>query len=220
MKLLIADDHPIFRKGLIELIKDSFKDLTIIECSDGAEAFDKIRSEIPQIALLDINMPLKNGLEIAQEIQNKDINTKVIILTMYKEKEMLLKAMEYGAYGFVLKDFAVNELTNCIQKVLLGQKYIGPTLKDSFNDYNILEQRKQLLLNKFKDLSTTELKTLKLVSQNKTSKEIAELLFLTEKTVENYRSKICQKLNLPPRNNSLIKWLTENKELISTLNEF
>lgn len=220
MKLLIADDHPIFRKGLIELLKVSFADAEIIECSDGTETMQKIKSEAPTIAVLDINMPFMNGLEITHEIQLKGIETRVIILTMYKEKEMVMKAMEYGAYGFVLKDFAVNELTNCIQKVLLDQKYIGPTLKESYNHHNVLEERKQTLLDTFKDLTTSEIKTLKLVNQNKTSKEIAELLFLTEKTVENYRSKICQKLGLPPRNNSLIIWLNENKEFLSVLNEF
>lgn len=220
MKLVIADDHPIFRKGLKDLLVDTYKDIEIVECSNGAEAYKQILLTKPQIAILDINMPEQNGLEITKLIKSNSLNTKVIILTMYKEKEMIRKAMDFGASGFILKDFAVNELMDCIQKVLDNQKYIGPALKNSYTEVIFEDQKKQELMKKLSALSQGEMKTLKLVNQNKNSKEISELLFLTEKTIENYRSKICQKLGLPPRNNSLVLWISENKELLSALNEF
>jgi DNA-binding NarL/FixJ family response regulator len=220
MKLLIADDHPIFRKGLKDLLIDTYRDIEIIECSNGAEAYKYILLNKPQIAILDINMPEQNGLDVAKQVRNNNLNTKVIILTMYKEKEMIRKAMEFGASGFILKDFAVDELMDCIQKVQDNQKYIGPALKNSYTEVMFEDQKKQELMKKLSMLSHGEMKTLKLVNQNKTSKEISELLFLTEKTIENYRSKICQKLGLPPRNNSLMLWISENKELLSALNEF
>lgn len=220
MKLLIADDHPIFRKGLKDLLLDSYSGLEIIECSNGAEAYKNILLHKPVISILDINMPEQNGLEVAKLIKSNDVPTKVIILTMYKEKEMIRKAMEYGASGFILKDFAVNELIDCISKVQNNEKYIGPALKNSYTEVVFEDKKKQELIKKLSTLSHGELKTLKLVNQNKTSKEISELLFLTEKTIENYRSKICQKLGLPPRNNSLMHWISENKELLSSLNEF
>lgn len=220
MKLLIADDHPIFRKGLKDLLQDTYKDIEIIECSNGAEAYKNILLHKPQIAILDINMPEQNGLEVTKLAKSNNLNIKIIILTMYKEKEMIRKAMDYGASGFILKDFAVNELMDCINKVLDDQKYIGPALKNSYTEVIFEDQKKQELMKKLNTLSHGEMKTLKLVNQNKTSKEISELLFLTEKTIENYRSKICQKLGLPPRNNSLVLWISENKELLSALNEF
>jgi len=220
MNLVIADDHPIFRKGLKDLLVDTYKDIQIAECSNGVEAYKQILLNKPQIAILDINMPEQNGLEVTKLIKSNNLNTKVIILTMYKEKEMIRKAMDFGASGFILKDFAVNELMDCIQKVLDNQKYIGPALKNSYSEVIFEDQKKQELMKKLSALSHGEMKTLKLVNQNKSSKEISELLFLTEKTIENYRSKICQKLGLPPRNNSLVLWISENKELLSALNEF
>ncbi|HRD37212.1 MAG TPA: response regulator transcription factor [Bacteroidia bacterium] len=220
MKLLIADDHPIFRKGLKDLLIDTYPGIEIIECSTGLEAWNKIEEHKPQVSILDINMPEMNGLEVTKKIRLNRINTKVIILTMYKEKEMIRKAMIEGASGFVLKDFAVNELMDCIQKVRDNKKYIGPALQNAYNEITFEDKKKQEMLEKLKNLSQGELKTLKLVNNNKTSKEIAELLFLSEKTIENYRSKICQKLGLPPRNNSLVLWINENKELLSALNEF
>ncbi|MBL7896297.1 MAG: response regulator transcription factor [Bacteroidia bacterium] len=220
MKLLIADDHPIFRKGLKDLLIDTYPGVEIIECSTGLEAWNKIEEHKPQVSILDINMPEMNGLEVTKKIRLNRINTKVIILTMYKEKEMIRKAMIEGASGFVLKDFAVNELMDCIQKVRDNKKYIGPALQNAYNEITFEDKKKQEMLEKLKNLSQGELKTLKLVNNNKTSKEIAELLFLSEKTIENYRSKICQKLGLPPRNNSLVLWINENKELLSALNEF
>lgn len=220
MKILIADDHPIFRKGLKDLLADTYKDIEIVEASNGVEAYKLMLLNKPQIAILDINMPEQNGLEVTKMAKSNSIQTKIIILTMYKEKEMIRKAMDFGASGFILKDFAVNELMDCIQKVLDNQKYIGPALKNSYTEVIFEDQKKQELMKKLSALSHGELKTLKLVNQNKTSKEISELLFLTEKTIENYRSKICQKLGLPPRNNSLVLWISENKELLLTLNEF
>ncbi len=220
MKLLIADDHPIFRKGLIDLLNTTYDNVEFIECSNGLDALNEIMFKKPDIAILDINMPGKNGLELTKLVMDNELSTKIIILTMYKEKEMLKKAMEFGARGFILKDFAVDELTNCINLVLADQKYIGPTLENSMDGIGPIDQKQQQVYEKIKQLSQAELKTLKLVNQNKSSKEIAELLFLTEKTIENYRSKICQKLELPPRNNSLVLWISENKELLSLLNEF
>ncbi|MBI2271805.1 MAG: response regulator transcription factor [Bacteroidetes bacterium] len=220
MKLLIADDHPIFRKGLKDLLQGHFKDSRIIECENGKEAIDNIKTEKPDISILDINMPEFNGIEVSNMVLKENLFTKVIILTMYKDKEMVRKAMNSGACGYLLKDFAVNEIIECIKKVSEDGKYIGRELQAYYSDFDEEDKKKRELKQILKKFSQTEFKTLKLVSQNKSSKEIAELLFLSEKTVENYRSKICQKLGLPPRNNSLLIWISENKELLSSISEF
>lgn len=218
--LLIADDHPIFRKGLKDILQNSFPKASIHECHNGAEAMDCILKNTPQIAILDINMPEINGLDVCKRVIKKNPNSKIIILTMYSEKEMIKNAMLSGASGYILKDNAVDEIIECIQSVHAGEKYIGAAMAQHHNEFSKEDKKKQSLVERLKTLSQAELKTLKLVSQNKTSKEISELLFLSEKTIENYRSRICQKLELPPRNNSLVIWISENKELLSYISEF
>lgn len=219
-KLLIADDHPIFRKGLMEILQSAFPKLTIVDCVNGKEAYDKVKSELPEVAILDISMPEMNGLECCRLITKEKLNTKVIILTMYREKEMIKKAMLAGASGYILKDNAVDEIIECIYKVHDNQKFIGSALMPYFDVLDAEDKKKHDIIDSIKLLSQAELKTLKLVNQNRTSKEIAELLFLSEKTVENYRSRICQKLGLPPRNNSLVLWVNENKDLLASISEF
>ena len=218
--LLIADDHPIFRKGLMDLLQHSFPKVKIIECHNGAEAIDGILKQKPDIAILDINMPEANGLDVCKHVIKEQSATKIIILTMYQEKEMIKNAMLSGASGYILKDNAVDEIMDCVNTVIDGETYIGTAMLPYHSELSIEDKKKQQLVEGLKTLSQAELKTLKLVSQNKTSKEISELLFLSEKTVENYRSRICQKLELPPRNNSLVIWISENKELLSYISEF
>ncbi len=218
--LLIADDHPIFRKGLMDLLQHSFPKVKIIECHNGAEAIDGILKQKPDIAILDINMPEANGLDVCKHVIKEQSTTKIIILTMYQEKEMIKNAILSGAMGYILKDNAVDEIMDCVNTVANGENYIGSAMLPYNSELSIEDKKKQQLVEGLKALSQAELKTLKLVSQNKPSKEISELLFLSEKTVENYRSRICQKLELPPRNNSLVIWISENKELLSYISEF
>lgn len=218
--LLIADDHPIFRKGLMDLLQSSFPKVKIIECHNGTEAVDGIIKLKPEIAILDINMPEINGLDVCKRVLKEQSSTRIIILTMYREKEMIKNAMLSGASGYILKDNAVDEIMDCVNEVLKGEKYIGTAMQPHHKELTIEDKKKQQLVDGLQTLSQAELKTLKLVSQNKTSKEISELLFLSEKTIENYRSRICQKLELPPRNNSLVIWISENKELLSYISEF
>ncbi len=218
--ILIADDHPIFRKGLIDLLQQMFAKAKIIECQNGTQALQNIQQLKPAIAILDINMPEMNGLEVCKQITKELIDTKVIILTMYREKEMIKNAMLSGAKGYLLKDNAVDEIKECVNTILKGETFVGTAMQPYQNELSVEDKKKQQLIDSLKSLSQAELKTLKLVSQNKSSREIAELLFLSEKTVENYRSRICQKLELPPRNNSLVLWISENKELLSFISEF
>ncbi|MBS1652857.1 MAG: response regulator transcription factor [Bacteroidetes bacterium] len=218
--LLIADDHPIFRKGLFDLLQQSFTKTKIIECENGTQAIEKIFSIKPDIAILDINMPEANGLEVCKRAIKELPEIKIIILTMYQEKEMIKNAMLCGAMGYLLKDNAVDDIINCINTVRTGKKYFETNTLSVQKELSLEGKRKHQLVESLKALSQAELKTLKLVSQNKSSKEISELLFLSEKTIENYRSRICQKLDLPPRNNSLILWISENKELLLHISEF
>lgn len=218
--ILIADDHPIFRMGLKDILHRAFPKAKIYECHNGAEALENIIKHEPEISVLDINMPELNGLDVCKQVLRQRPEARIIILTMYSEKEMIKNAMLSGALGYILKDNAVDEITECIQTVVSGDRYMGSAMQPHHKELSVEDKKKKQLLDGLKSLSHAELKTLKLVSQNKTSKEISELLFLSEKTIENYRSRICQKLDLPPRNNSLVIWISENKNLLSYISEF
>jgi DNA-binding NarL/FixJ family response regulator len=220
MKIMIADDHPIFRKGLKDIIETSVSEISIAECQTGTAALEYIRLEKPDIAILDIDMPEMNGLDVCKTVYDENIPTRVIILTMYKEEEMFHKAFLTGALGYVVKDNSAVEIVECIKDVILGKKYVGPALQPFVNNFREADKKKEKIRELLHSLTQAELKTLKLVSQNRPSREIAELLFVSVKTVENYRSRICKKLELDPRNNSLLLWVSENREVLSTIKEF
>lgn len=220
MTFLIADDHPLFRTGLKGLLLNAFKGLKLTECSSGKEAQDKIAEIKPDLAILDINMPDKNGIDVCRWVKDSGQNTRVIMLTMYRDKEMLKKSLHSGAQGYLLKDFSSEEIIACIKDVLDGKKHVGPSLKDLYAEAEALDKRENETLAQLKTLNQAEIKILKLIGENHTSREIAELLFLSEKTIENYRSRISQKLELPSKNNSLLMWVAENKFVLASLSEF
>ncbi|MFN7013741.1 MAG: response regulator [Bacteroidia bacterium] len=216
MQIVIADDHPVFRKGLAFILESAFKNLQLTECQNGEQAYMAIKKLQPQIAILDIDMPEKNGLEVCRQLQEDKVKTSIIILTMYKEEEVLKKALLYGAKGYIVKDNSANEIENCIKNVISGEIYIGLGINTATQQLNKdIHQLKETL----QSLTQVELKTLKLVSKQLSSKEIAELLFVSVKSVENYRSRICKKLGLDARNNSLLHWVIENKELLDSIRE-
>jgi DNA-binding NarL/FixJ family response regulator len=216
MNLVIADDHPVFRKGLTFILNSAFKNIQLVECDNGEQAYAAIKNFKPEAAILDIDMPLKNGLEVCKKIKEDNIPTAIIILTMYKEEEVLRKALLYGARGYIVKDNSANEIEICINKVLNGEVYIGSGINSSAHK---IDKELNHLKEVLQSLTQVELKTLKLVSKQLSSKEIAELLFVSVKSVENYRSRICKKLGLDARNNSLLHWVIENKELLDSIKE-
>jgi DNA-binding NarL/FixJ family response regulator len=219
MKLLIADDHAIFRKGLRFILETSLPEATIIETTDGDETWKKIMETKPDVAILDIDMPNKNGLDICKLIKENNYPIKTIILTMYKEREVMNKAFLNGAMGYVVKDNSVNEIVACVESVMMDRRYVGATVGDVMDGINELDKKKDKITQLLSNLTQAELKTLKLVSNNKSSKEIAELLFVSVKTIENYRSRICKKLELDPRNNSLLLWVMENKDILNSIRD-
>lgn len=217
MHLLIADDHPIFRSGLQSLLLTAFPDATITALENGKEAKEYIAKNHPTIAILDIDMPEKNGLEVTLELA-ADVPTRFIILTMYNDAEMLRKALSNGASGYLVKDNTSDELVSCIETVLSGDKYVAKSLRKS-KEIQAELQKNAAIINRLETLTQTELKTLKLVSEKYSSKEIADLLFVSTKSVENYRSRICKKLELDARNNSLLIWVLENKSLLTDFDQ-
>jgi DNA-binding NarL/FixJ family response regulator len=214
MKVFIADDHPIFRSGLKFLLENSFDHIEIEQFENGLQLQERIISEIPDIVIVDIDMPEKTGLDVCKEITSAGINTKVVILTMYNDLEMLKLAFFNGAKGYLVKDNTSEELVDCINFVLEGKSYVAKSIRDQQQIYDDSDLSKVHVAELLNSLTRTELKTLKLVAQKSSSKEIADLLFVSVKSVENYRSRICKKLNLDARNNSLLLWVLDNKVII------
>lgn len=214
MKVFIADDHPIFRSGLKFLLENSFDHIEIEQFENGLQLQERIISEIPDIVIVDIDMPEKTGLDVCKEITTAGIDTKVVILTMYNDLEMLNLAFFNGAKGYLVKDNTSEELVDCINFVLDGKTYVAKSIRDQQQVYDESDLSKVHVAELLQSLTRTELKTLKLVAQKSSSKEIADLLFVSVKSVENYRSRICKKLNLDARNNSLLLWVLDNKVII------
>lgn len=208
--LLIADDHPIFRQGIIKIVEQDPAYIVVDQCGDGSEVLDKISNLKPAIVIMDVSMPNKNGLEVLRESQQKKLATDFIILTMYKDEEYFNEAMNLGAKGYLLKDNASKDLLHCLQAVSQGNHFICPELS-----HLLLERRSRMhSLEKSKpglgDLTPTEKKILALIAQNKTSKEISEQLFVSIRTVQNHRNNIAQKLGLKGHH-KLLQFAIENK---------
>jgi DNA-binding NarL/FixJ family response regulator len=220
MHVAIADDHPIFRSGLKFLLETSFENILINQFENGKEILDFVKKSMPDIIIVDIDMPIKNGLEVCESITKINIDSKVVVLTMYKDIEMLKLAFYYGAKGYLVKDNTSEELVDCIQTVMNGKTYIAKDLREFGVDLYSNNKSKFQISDLIGSLTQTELKTLKLVSHKLSSKEIANLLFVSVKSVENYRSRICKKLNLDARKNSLLIWVMENKNILDNIKEF
>ncbi|MCS7027418.1 MAG: response regulator transcription factor [Bacteroidia bacterium] len=212
--ILIADDHPIFRKGLVDILQTSIPGCRIYEAANGKQAIEILLQNKIDIAILDIDMPQVDGFGVCKSIKENYLPTKVIFLTMYKESTIFHTAMELGASGFLLKDNTAEEIIDCLFKVQRGYRYISQYLGDYTNQYQEYTQKKRKIKSLIDELTQTERRTLKLVSENYSTKEIADILFVTPKSVENYRSRICKKLGLELGNNALVKWALENKELL------
>ena len=213
IKIIIADDHPIFLNGLKQIITDDGNIKIVGEAGDGENAQRLINELNPDIAVLDVDMPKKNGLEILKETTANGKRTKIVFLTMYKEEDMFNEAMDNGIMGYVLKESAMSDIVECINIVSQNRHYISPLISDY-----LLKRRVGIneLENKnpsIKDLTPTELRILKLIAENKTSKEISGELFISYRTVENHRANISNKLGLKGAH-SLLNFAIENKNII------
>lgn len=215
MLFLIADDHPIFRSGLKALLQNAYPTANIIEFDNGLDAQQAILEKAPDFSLLDIDMPGKNGLEVCNTV-SKVSTSQIIILTMYNDGEMLKKALDSGAKAYLVKDNTSEELVECIESLKRGESYIAKSMRKSPKVQKELKNYNEVT-NKLKELTETEFKTLVLVAKKYSSKEIAELLFVSPKSVENYRSRICKKLDIDTTKKRLILWALENKNIIDEL---
>lgn len=206
--ILLADDHPIVLMGSQTYLKSKGYNV-VAACSNGIEAYNQIITRRPAIALIDINMPGMTGLEILQKINEEKIPTKVILLTLQNELSIFNHAKSLGVSGFLLKEFVLNEIEKCIEKVLRGEKYFSPSL-----DGNLYFDEEVSTAAGLDNLTSAEKKILQLIAEQNSSKEIAAILFISEKTVETHRNHIIKKLSIPSEKNALLKWAIKNKTFI------
>ena len=213
IRVLIVDDHPIFRKGLKAELTHQPGVEVVGEADNSEKAISLTKELSPDVIILDVNLPGKNGIEIAEEIRafTKDVN--IIFLTMYNEEELFNAAFDVGASAYLLKENAVDEVISAVTEVYNGCSYISPSIGKYF--VNREKKASKMLLENpgIKNLTEKEREILRLIAQGRTSKEIAEELFVSYKTIENHRTRICSKLSIKG-SFSLIKFAFENRSII------
>ncbi|MBU3681990.1 MAG: response regulator transcription factor [Flavobacterium sp.] len=203
MKILLADDHPLTLQGTKSFL-ESYGYKIIDTCSNGLAALNLIKLHVPDVAILDINMPGLDGLDVAKKVYEIKLKTKIILLTMHKEMTLYNTAKQYNIYGYILKEHSSTELEKCLLAVKNGNHYVSEYLQDDLiND----PQHEITALNQ---LTLAERKIVSLIAEQKTTKQIAELLFLSEKTVEGHRTNIIEKLGLPKEKNTLLIWAIQH----------
>ena len=207
--ILIVDDHPLLRRGLRDVIGESSQFKIVGEAADGDEALRLIAGLKPQIAIIDIDMPHRNGLETMRAIRQPLFSVKTVVLTMYKEEDMFNAAMDLGAKAYVLKENAANDIIAALEKVVNGEPFVSPLMMEIGQRRS--QRVKELLSSKpqIESLTPSKRRILKLIGEDFTSKEIADSLHLSVRTIDNHRQNICRKLNLHGTH-SLLKFAFDN----------
>lgn len=217
IRVVIVDDHPLFRQGLRQVLEADGRFHLAGECDTGAAALSLIQSLQPDLAVLDLNLPDLSGLEVAKALLAGGCPTRLVILTMTNDEQAFNAAINLGVQGYVLKENAVSEIVRCIQTVAAGTPYLSPSLSAFL--VRRLNRASDLAASqpKLEDLTIAEKRILKRIAENKTTKEIALELLISPRTVETHRARICAKLSLKGAN-SLLRFALENRDALSGLN--
>lgn len=210
IRILMADDHPVYRDGLRQLIRSDPALEIVQETGNGSEALRLARELKPDLLILDMDMPGHHGLEIARVRQREALPFEIIFVTMYREEDMFDEAMNLGAKGYVLKESAAGEILQSIHAVAAGQHYISPAISGLILNRGARAAALQEGKPGMENLTPSERRILRLIASDKTSKEIADELGLSPRTVENHRANISAKLGLQG-SHSLLKFAFEHK---------
>jgi len=211
--ILIADDHPMFRDGVKQALTGDASFTVVAVVSDGEQALQSVKDHSPDVAVLDMNMPKMTGLGVLKELKKLESKTEVVFLTMFDDEDILNEAIDLGVKGYILKESASADIVNAVHAALEGRYYISSALTNKLLKRKEKQQSFASSHPQMQSLTPQELRILKLIGDSKTSKEIAETLFLSQKTVDNYRFKISEKLHLSG-SYSLLKFALENKSLL------
>ena len=213
IRILIADDHPLMRQGLRQMIEMEPSLKIVGEAGNGSEALAIIEELMPDVAILDVDMPHQDGFQVARALAAKNNPAAIIFLTMHSDEVMFHAALDLGAKGYVLKDSAIDDIVTAIYEVVSGRAFTSLPMTSYFTrrqNYNQVPDEQQLGL---RGLTPTEHRILKLLADYKTNKDIAEELSVSPRTIETHRARICQKLNLQG-SHALMKFAVQYKSLL------
>lgn len=209
--IIIADDHPITAKGMeTVLLKMGFNIVGMHQ--NGVQALNQIIIEEPDFVLLDVQMIGLSGIDIAEQIKSKNLKSKIIIYTMYTDISLFERAKSINVHGYLLKEFALEDLNKCITAIKKGKQWFHPELEEKLKK-DIVSFSPEL----YAKLSIREKQILTRISENASTKEIANEMFITEKTVESHRTSIIKKLDLPRKKNALLVWAIKNNGFFSLM---
>ncbi len=213
IKVLIVDDHPLFRQGLRQLVESDARFELVGEAGDGLAAVALIGQIKPDIAILDVSLPGLSGLEVARKLQGRRLTTRIVILTMHNDEQTFNRAMDFGVRGYVLKDNAVRDITDCLAAVARGEHYLSPSISSYLVHRRSRAEALAARQPGLEDLTKAERRVLKLIAEKKTSREIAAELFVSPRTIEAHRANISAKLELRG-SHSLLQFALENRSAI------
>jgi two-component system invasion response regulator UvrY len=192
IQVLIVDDHAIVRRGLRELVSDEFRGAAFGEASDARQAQEQLRKKEWDLALIDINLPGKNGLDLLKELKAEWPKLPVLVLSGHPEDQFAVRALKAGAGGYMTKESAPEELAKAIRKILAGGRYVSPALAEKL----ALGVKKDPTRTPHETLSDREYEVMSRIALGKTVKEIAEELSLSAKTISTYRARVLEKLDV------------------------
>lgn len=207
IKVMIADDHSMIREGIKQLLEFDGSIKVVGEASNGVECLEKLDIYNPEVLLLDINMPVKNGIDVLKQMKDNNSEIKVLILTVHNEMEYLISAVDIGVDGYILKDSESSELKNAIKTVKNGENYIQPSLIPALNSHLINRDTDK---EKISSLTNRELEVLVQVANGMFNKEIATNLNISERTVKNHISNIFKKIDVSDRTQAAVFAIKNN----------
>lgn len=206
MRILIADDHPILRRGLIEILSRAIKGAICVEARNGKEVLSQVQSQEWDVVILDLTMPGRSGLEVLRDVKGLRPELPVLVLSMHPEDQLGKRVLRAGAAGYMNKESAPEELITAVRKVLAGGTYVSPALAERLATDLHRDSARPL----HEALSDREFEVLRLIASGKTTSEIAEVLHLSMPTVSTYRTRILEKMNMTT-NADLIKYAVRNR---------
>ncbi len=204
MNILIADDHAIVRKGLIQILKEEFLTAEVFEANNSSEVNSNLKKKVWDIILLDISMPGRNGVEILKQLRADGIKAPILMLSMHPEEQYAVRVLKAGANGFLNKNSATDELINAVKRVLSGKKYITPSLAEKLADSIGNNDTPGLEL-----LSDREMQVFQLIATGKSVSEVADEIALSVNTVSTYRARILEKMGFK-NNAEIIRYAVDN----------
>lgn len=212
IRIVIADDHPIFRRGLAEILA-STRDFSVVgEVENGARALELVEQSSPDVAILDLDMPVLDGIAVAKMIHERRLPVKVIFLTMHRNQSVVRSMNKIGVSGYVLKDAVLDEIVDCIRAVINGEQFLGSGLGQR-DSSGVPSSIGTSTIDGINELSQTERKVLSEIARSRSNREIARDLFISVRTVETHRYNICSKLHIKGPH-ALLRFALANKDII------